>query len=94
MERLELLPPVMRGTWLYAGRVPCEVRIVRHRTLYGSGDHEDEPSISEDREVECFYVLYQTPVGLPQWVGGGVAPHLIEAVSIAEEKLSGGVAWE
>ena len=94
MERLELLPPVKRGTWLYDGRIPCEVRIVRHHKLYGSGDCEDDPSISDDREVECFYVLYQTPIGSPQWVGGGAALQLVEAVCTAEEKLNGGVVWE
>ena len=94
MERPELLSPVKRGTWLYGGSVPCEVRIVRHHTMQGSGDHQDEPSVSDDREIECFYVLYQTPTGLPEWVGGGVALRLAEAVTIAEAKLSGGIAWE
>ncbi|GAA4426670.1 hypothetical protein GCM10023090_22900 [Acidovorax lacteus] len=94
MQELEHLAPVKRGHWLYGGSIPCEVRVVRHHTLFGTGDLEDEPELAQDREVECFYVLYQTPVGSPKWIGGGSALTLVEAVSIAESTLSGGVKWE
>ena len=93
MKDLEASPPVQFGTWLYAGSVPCEVKIVRHHTLYGSGDYEDPPEIADDREVECFYILFHTPVGHPQWVGGGAALSLAEAVSVAENKLGSTVTW-
>ncbi|MBL8519261.1 MAG: hypothetical protein JNK75_01195 [Betaproteobacteria bacterium] len=83
----------MTGTWLYAGSVPCEVRIVQHDILYGTGDYQDPPHIANDREVECFYVLFQTPTGEPSWVGGGVALSVNDAVALAESKLAGGVNW-
>jgi hypothetical protein len=93
MKDLEHVEPTKSGTWLYAGSILCEVRIVRHHTLYGSGDYEDPPEVSEDREVECFYLLFHTPVGLPCWVGGGAALTLAEALSLAESKLGGSVVW-
>lgn len=94
MNELENLPPAKCGQWLYDGSVPCEVRVVRHDTLFGSGDVEDAPEIAEDRNVECFYVLYQTPIGRPEWVGGGSAFTLAEAVALAEANLNGGVQWQ
>jgi hypothetical protein len=93
MTELERAEPVKRGTWLYAGSVPCEVRIVRHHTLYGSGDHEDPPEIANDREVECFYGLFHTPAGDPPWVSGGAALTLSEAKGMAEAKLGAGLKW-
>lgn len=94
MKELEHLPPAKRGQWLYDGSVPCEVRVVRHHILFGSGDVEDAPEIAEDRNVECFYVLYQTPIGLPKWVGGGFALTLADAVALADTNLKGGVQWQ
>ena len=93
MYNLKSVPPEKTGTWLYAKEVPCEVRIVRHHTLYGSADYEDPPEIAEDRSVECFYVLFQTPAGEPNWVGGGAALTLAEAVALAERKLGPSLAW-
>lgn len=93
MQELEHTTPVKSGTWQYAGSLPCAVRIVRHHTLYGSGDHEDPPEAAHDLDVECFYVLFQTLSGQPEWVGGGVALTLTEAVSIVEAKLGTGVVW-
>ena len=94
MKQLETIAPLITGTWRYAGSIPCEVRIVRHNTLYGSGDDEDSPQIANDREVECFYILYQTPVGEPPWVGGGVALSVDEAVALVESTLGDGIAWK
>lgn len=91
MQELEHASPVKSGTWQCAGSLPCEVRIVRHHTLYGSGDHEDPLETAHDLDIECFYVLLQTPSGQPEWAGGGVSPTLTEAVSIVEAKLSTGV---
>lgn len=93
MSKIKDAEPIKRGTWLYAGSVPCEVRIVRHHTLYGSGDYEDSPVIADDQEVECFYLLFHTPAGQPEWVGGGAALSLDEAVSIAEAKLDASLVW-
>lgn len=93
MHNLEIDPPEKKGSWLYAGSTSCEVRIVRHHTLYGTGDYEDPPDIAEDRSVECFYVIYSTPAGQPKWVGGGAALSLSGAVALAEEKLGPSLVW-
>ena len=93
MSQIEDAEPIKRGTWLYAGSVPCEVRIVRHHTLYSSGDYEDPPEIADDQVVECFYLLFHTPAGQPEWVGGGAALSLDEAISIAEAKLDASLVW-
>ncbi len=85
--------PEKTGTWLYADNVLCEVRIVRRHTLYGSGDYEDPPEIAEDRAVECFYLLFRTPTGQPEWVGGGAALSLAEAELLAESKLGPSLVW-
>jgi hypothetical protein len=91
---IERAEPVKRGTSLYAGSIPCEVRIVRHHMFYGTGDHEDPPEIANDREVECFYILYHTPEREPSWVGGGTSLSLSDAIAAAEAMLVGGVTWQ
>ena len=93
MRELEQATPIKQGTWMYSGSVPCEVRIVRHHTLYGTGDVSDPPEIAEDRTVECFYILYHTPTGEPAWVGGGATLSLQEAVTVAEAALGSGLRW-
>jgi hypothetical protein len=87
-------PVVRRGHWLYNGMVPCEVRIVRHNVLYGTGDAEDTPDIAEDRDVECYYLLFHTPVKEPDWVGGGAALTLADAADIAKSLLGSTLTWD
>lgn len=94
MVHLEILPPVKTGTWKYADSVSCRVQIVRHDTYYGSGDSEDPPEISNDRDVECYYLLLGTPVGEPRWVGGGVAFSLADAISLAQAKVGHSLVWD
>ena len=91
---IETRSPVKTGSWLYDGRIPCEVRIVPHNIWYGSGDYEDPPDVANDREIPCFYILFHTPVGEPQWAGGGAALTLPEAVAIVERKLGNAVTWQ
>ena len=93
MQEIELAIPEMVGTWRYADAIACEVRIVRHHTLYGSGDLDDPPEVANDRDIECFYVIYGTPVGEPRWAGGGVALTLAEAASMAEQQLGTSLVW-
>ena len=86
---LENKQPIKTGTWLYDGNIPCEVRIVPHNILYGSGDYEDPPEIGEDQEVDCFYILFHTPFGNPKWAGGGAVLTLPEAIALVETKVKG-----
>ncbi len=64
-----------------------------HDVFDGTGDYEDPPSTAEDREVECYYLLFHTPVVEPEWVGGGGFSSLAEARSAAESRL-GLIEWE
>ena len=68
------------------------MRIVRSPMTYGSGDVEDPPEVAHDRDVPCFYILYQTCDG--QEVGGGGHPSLEEAMSDAMKLLGESVVWE
>ncbi|MDI3511345.1 hypothetical protein [Hydrogenophaga sp.] len=87
------LPSIRRGRWLYAGVTPCDVRIIRHDTLYGSGDTEDPPELAGNRAVECYYIRYHTPAVTPPWHDGGIALSLREAMFMAERKLGPVVHW-
>lgn len=94
MIELESAEPEKIGTWLHGGSIPCEVRVVRHHTLYGSGDYDDPPEVVEDRAVECFYVLFHTPAGEPEWVCGGAALSLNEAMALAQRRLGHTLVWQ
>ncbi len=50
---------VLRGSWLYSGTVPCEIKIVCQNVAYGTGDYEDDPEMAEDKEGLFFYILFQ-----------------------------------
>lgn len=94
MAMVDELPAVKRGLWLYAGTTPCEVRIVRHDVLFGTGDPDDPPELAADRSLECFYVRYHTPAAAPAWLDGGAALSLREAMFLAERKLGPVVSWQ
>ncbi len=49
---------VMEGTFLYDGKVECDLRIVRSAVRYGSGDYEDPPEIADDTEKTTFYIQF------------------------------------
>ena len=49
---------VKEGTFLYAAEVECRLRVIQSSVLYGTGDAEDEPDVSQDQDIECFYVEY------------------------------------
>ena len=49
---------VLRGAFLYAGTVECDIKVVRSPVRFGSGDHEDSTEEREDSKHETFYVWY------------------------------------
>jgi hypothetical protein len=49
---------VKEGTFLYGGKIECDIRIVRSPVRYGSGDYEDSPEIENDLEQDTFYIQY------------------------------------
>jgi hypothetical protein len=94
MNPLEEALVVRRGWWLYDGMVRLEVRVVRQSVFYGTGDYEDPPEISEDREMECFSVWSETTTReLPRFAGMGQFETIESAVRHAESVIRGGVVW-
>jgi hypothetical protein len=49
---------VKEGSFLYAAEVECRLRVIQSSVLYGTGDAEDESEVSQDQDIECFYVEY------------------------------------
>ena len=80
----ENAPILRRGTWCYAETVRLEVRIIRQDHWWGSGDYEDPPEVRDDREVECFRVIYEI-ADKSGFTGGGQHLTLEEAMSEVQE---------
>ena len=93
MNDVDRLPAVKHGLWFYAGLTTCHVRILRHHTLYGTGDAEDPPDLAADREVECYYIRFDRPDAGHQWLDGGAALSLREAMFLAQQRLGPVVSW-
>ncbi len=93
MQDVDQLPPVKQGLWFFAGVTTCHVHIVRHHTLYGTGDADDPPELARDREVECYYIRFDKPHTPVPWQDGGAALSLREAVFLAERRLGPVVCW-
>jgi hypothetical protein len=85
---------VKEGIWRYSDSVECKVRIVKWHILYGTGDCEDSPEISDDRDVECYYVLLESIVEkgkFPTTRGGFLTVQ--EAVEDAEVSMFHKIEW-
>lgn len=88
---------VKSGTFLYAGSVVCDVRILREPIRFGSGDYEDEDDIREDEQVETFYVEYGSTTERGRFnAGGGGHASLAEAIATVESARGIGatVTWD
>jgi hypothetical protein len=86
MSDLNAFETVVReGTFLYEGKVECDVRVVCSAVRYGSGDHEDPPEIADDLTRDTYYIQYGsiTPRGRFNSVSGPFST-LAEAVAGAE----------
>lgn len=86
-------PVVREGVWLYAGTSPVQVRILRSKECWGTGDHEDEESMRETHPVECYFLTSEM-AGSPGTFCNLVPnlPSLGEAISHAEARFPG-IAW-
>ncbi len=88
-------PIVKRGYWLHDGVTRSGIRIVRSQTLYGTGDPDDPPEIANDRAVECYYVIYDSPSPFaPRGAAGGAYLTLEDAVVAVERTTKAPVVWE
>lgn len=52
---------VKRGKCLYDNTAEYEVIIIESDVLHGSGDHEDPPEITNDKEIKCYYCCLDHP---------------------------------
>lgn len=93
MSIADAWPIVREGVWLYAGSVPVAVRILLSAETWGSGDYEDEESIRENRQEECYFLAYEMAAAPGKFCN--LVPNLMsleEAVSVAEERFPG-IRW-
>jgi hypothetical protein len=85
---------VKTGTYLYAGELQCDVRIVYSPVRYGTGDQADAAEDAEDRVMDSYYVQYGGPLQRSAFIsGGGWFPTLAEAVHHVENAVQG-VVWQ
>src|SRR5512138_3363464 len=49
---------VRRGTFLYGGKVECDVRIIHSPIHFGSGDYEDPAEVQNDIERDTYYIQF------------------------------------
>jgi len=76
---------VQEGTYLYAGTVECEIRIVFSPIRYGTADYEDSPGIANDIECGAYYVQYGSTTQRAVFNSGSSSClSLAEAIAIAE----------
>lgn len=85
---LNVSPPpkniVKTGTFLYDNSVLCELCIAFNPIRWGTGDHEDEPEICEDVEIDTYCVFLGSSTG--QYSGGSAYPSLSAAMSNIEAR--------
>jgi hypothetical protein len=81
---------VQEGTYLYAGAVECEIRIVFSPIRYGTGDYEDQPDVANDIECSAYYVQYGSTTQRAVFNSGG-ASYLSLAEAIASAEATPGI---
>ncbi len=83
-------PVVREGVWLYAGTSPVQVRVLRSKESWGTGDYEDEDFTRESHRVECFFLVSEMS-GSPGTFSNLVPnlPSLGEAIAHAEARFPG-----
>jgi hypothetical protein len=76
---------VKAGTFLYDGSVLCDVCIACSSVRFGTGDYEDPSEISENIEIDTYYVFFGSTTKRDSYnAGGGSYPSLAEAVANVE----------
>jgi len=85
---------VKEGIWKYSDSVECKVRVIKWNILYGTGDYEDSPELSNDREVECYYVLQESIVEKGRFpISRGGFLTIQEAMEDAESSTFQKIEW-
>ena len=85
---------VREGIWLY-DTLSCKIRIIKWNVLYGTGDFEDEPEIRDDREIECYYAIFESPVNRGCFKSSSSGFLTInEVISEAEKMIRQKITWD
>ena len=85
---------VMEGTWIYGGIRTCNLRIVKWDVIYGSGDYEDSPEIRDDKEIECYYVEFESMTERNDFRSrSGAYLTISEAMEDAERTCNQKISW-
>lgn len=85
---------VLEGNWLYAECIPCHLYVIKSHTLYGSGDYKDPPEIRDNKEVECYYIKFESMVDrgkIDSRLGGFLT--LSEVIAEAENVIYQKINW-
>lgn len=86
-------PTVLSGKWLYAGSIPCSVRIVRGDVIPGSGDCEDPENVRDDRVGECYYIVYECCGDRGRSIGG-IHLKMADAVAEVAKAIGDRLEWD
>ena len=87
---------VKQGTFLYAGAIVCDIRILKTDLRPGTGDQEDPPAWRDDQEGEFFTIQYGSTTARGEFsAGGGWFASLEEAMDQARAAVgtNGGLNW-
>ena len=77
--------PIKTGKCVYSYSSEYEVKIVKWHVFYGTGDYEDPVEIRNDKNIDCYYVVYEDLVKKGQFnAGGGVYFSVEEAIASVE----------
>jgi len=91
---MDQIETIRRGSFLYAGVRPTEVRIVLSPIRYGTGDYEDPPEISDDAETPTYYVEYVSTFETDVFhTGGGGFDTAEEAATAVAAAVGESLVW-
>ncbi len=93
MGRLDQLPVVREGVWLYSQSVPVRIRVIASPQTWGTGDYEDEDAVAENQEIPCFFIVYESAGSSCNF--NNVIPNLesLEAAYQEAELKFPGIEW-
>ena len=87
-------PIVREGVWMYEMSVPVAVRVLQSSETWGSGDYEDEESVRENQQVQCYFLAYEMAAAPGNFCN--LVPNLwmLEAAMAYAEQRMPGILWE
>ena len=83
---------VKTGTYLYAGEIMCDVRIVHSLIRCGSGDPVEPPE--QDEQRDSYYLEYGGTARRGVFVGGGGCFDTLEAAMHYAKTTMAQVVWD